>query len=473
MLEWSSTSGLLVPWITANDRGWKAPQVFAVSPADGYANGAPSTFTIGILEPTWGGTDSVLYYTTIDRLSLYVDGVEQVFTTTDPTTGSLWTTYNFSYTPTPSTTSYPWNVRAESQNRSDESNSAANLVSWGPNADADGLGNSLSVATNIMVTDSVGTTDDLEMNYGNVDVGTSSASQAITVTNQGATTLNLSDTSYATLGAGAFAPFDLTDNCSGQALGSSSTCSVDIVFLPTAAGSFGKILRINSDDATVSQVSVAMCGTSGGTAPRWTYSTVTDTSDLTDSELLSLLSDCAVPAAVSTAAPTEPELLYPSDGDANVPTSVNFAWTESTDADGDAVTYQVCYAPEDEALEGSNCYPATTTDVTKGSSSTLYAGLGSGAGLLLFGMMLAGSARRRKLALLIGLMAITAMFLVSCGKSTTDTSSNGTDTITKAPGVKTYSATLQSGTDYTWKVIASDGTNSTDSETASFTTGGN
>ncbi len=229
------------------------------------------------------------------------------------------------------------------------------------------------------------------------------------------------------------------------------------------------MLRINSDDADVPQVAVAMCGTTVGTAPRWTSGTVTDSSGLTDNELLSLLSDCAVPAAVSTAAPTAPDLLYPSDKDVNVPTNVTFTWSSTDD-----VSYKVCYAPEGTELDGSTCnaVPVEGSSEAKGNSSTLYAGLGSGAGLLFFGMVLAGSARRRKIALLIGLMAITAMFLVSCGKSTTDTSSTNGTNPSAVTGIKTYPATLQPGTDYTWKVIASDGQGGeASSEVWSFTTG--
>ncbi len=466
MLEWSAAS--LAKYESAD---WAPPpQVYAISPADGYANAATGSFTVGILEPTWGC--STLGYPEVCNVDLKVDGATAASSTTDTVAGTLWTKYTLSYTPAAG--SHTWNAYAFVDFNCDgtgSSDEAWSTTSSYAAADDIALRRTLDVSTSIAVTDSVGTADDLEMNYGDVTVDSSSASQTITVTNNG-TSLTMSDTSFATLGQAKFDPFTITDNCStAGTLANGGTCTVDVVFSPTTAGSFGKIIRINSDDATVPQVSVAMCGTGGGTAPRWTYSTVADTSDLSDSDLLSLLSDCAVPAVTDNSAPTAPELLYPADGDVNVPTSVTFAWTESADADGDAASYQICYAPEGTDLD-SNCYPVPVGDeAARGTSNTLYAGLASGAGLLLFGVVLAGSARRRKLALLIALMAITAMFLVSCGKSTTDTSSNnGTDNFA-APGIQTYPATLDANTSYTWKVIASDGQDSSSSDVASFTTG--
>ncbi|VAX32160.1 hypothetical protein MNBD_NITROSPIRAE03-878, partial [hydrothermal vent metagenome] len=375
------------------------------------------------------------------------------------------------FSPTVAAGSHTWNVMAQSGWGTDPNFydcPAANpteFTMWGLHANADGPGDrSLDVAEKIMVTDGAGNTD-LKVGFGEIDLGSSATPRTITVTNNGATDLTGISTSLATYSASDFLPFSITNKC-GSSLAASANCTIDVDFTPTAVGSFGRVLRINSDDKKVPQVAVAMCGTTTGTAPRWTSGTVTDSSGLSDDELLSLLSDCAVPAAVSTA-PSVPVLLYPADGAENVPTDVKFAWSST-----DAVSYQVCYSSNPDTLD-NNCYDAESGNlVTKGSSSTLYAGLGSGAGLLFFGMVLAGGERRRKIALLIGLMAITAMFLVSCGKSTTDTSSNnGTDNFAATSGQRTYPATLQPGTDYTWKVIASDGQGGeASSEVWSFTT---
>ena len=477
MLEWYKIDGL------ATNPDFHGPQIYAVTPPDGYANGAVP-FKVGIIEvPRADGKG----HPCVSSVSLFAGDASSVGTTpvatsnVDTTEGTLWTEYSFpSYTPAAG--SHTWDVRAQSGWGSSSApyscpaTDPAQYTMWNAHAYAAGPGDrSLGVSTGIAVTDDAGTADDLEVNFGDkVAVNTDSALQTITVTNKGASPLTMNDTSFATLGQAKFDPFTITDNCStAGTLANGGTCTVDVVFSPTAVGSFGKVIRINSDDATVPQVKVAMCGTTVGTAPRWTSAVTTDP-NVSDNELLSLLSDCSVPAAIGTAAPTVPALLSPADGAENVPTDLTFTWNKSTDADGDAVSYQVCYAPDGEALEGTNCH--TVGDVAKGSSSTLYAGLGSGAGLLFFGMVLAGSARRRKIALLIALMAITAMFLVSCGKSTTDTSStNGTpDTFAAVNGIKTYHAPvpLNADTPYTWKVIANDGQGGeTSSEVWSFTTG--
>ncbi|MEC4686264.1 MAG: choice-of-anchor D domain-containing protein [Nitrospirota bacterium] len=460
MPEWYTIAGL------ATNPEFHGPQIYAVTPSDEYANGAVP-FKVGILEVTRADGRG---HPCVSDVSLYVDDLTTTPAATsnvDTVEGTLWTEYTF--TNTPAAGSHTWNVRAQGGwgSVTPYDCPAANpteFTMWNLHAYAAGPGDrSLGVAEKIMVTYGTGNTD-LEIGFGDVPVGGSATTQTITVTNNGTTDLTGISTSLATYGADAFLPFSITDNCSST-LGASANCTIDVDFSPATAGSFGRVLRINSSDTGVPQVAVAMCGTGGGTAPRWTYSAATDTSDLSDSDLLSLLSDCAVPAAIAdNTAPDAPELYYPSDGDANVPTNVTFVWKESTDADGDTVSYQICYAPEGTELDSSTCKAVPVEgDVVKGSSSTLYAGLGSVAGLLLFGMMLAGSARRRKLALLIGLMAITAMFLVSCGKSTTDTS---------VPGIKTYPATLVPGESYTWKVIASDGRGGeASSEVWSFTTG--
>jgi len=108
MIEWIG-SNLLVPWISSINRGWKAPQTFSISPADGYTETATNTITFdfGTLEPTWG----TLYYGDIVRLSLYVDGTEVASSTVDPTNGGLWTLSSLTADLTNGT--HSWDIRAE------------------------------------------------------------------------------------------------------------------------------------------------------------------------------------------------------------------------------------------------------------------------------------------------------------------------------------------------------------------------
>ncbi|HEB74980.1 MAG TPA: choice-of-anchor D domain-containing protein [Nitrospirae bacterium] len=462
MLEWYA-SGL-----PANT-DFHGPQVYAISPADGYANAATGQFKVGILEvPRAQGKG----HPCVTNVDLYVDnfGTPVATSTTDTVEGTLWTEYTF--TNTPAAGSHTWNVRAQSGWGNPDPYGCAGALPtytmWNSHAYSDGPGDrSLGVSTQIAVTDSVGTTDDLELNFGDLNLGSTSTTQTITVANNGGSTLTGLSTSLTTYSAVSFLPFTFTNNC-GSSLGAGANCTIDVTFSPTKAGSFGKILRINSDDATVPQVAVAVCGTGGGTAPRWV--TATDTADLSDSDLLSLLSDCAVPAAVSSnSAPSAPTLVAPEDGAVDVSTDVTFAWTPSSDADGDDISYQVCYAPDGEDLV---CHDVDGGDVASAGKGVLYAGLGSG--LLLFGIVAAGSDRRRKLALLVGMTILTAMFLVSCGKNTDTSSTGGTSTDSYGvSGLVTYSATLDADTTYNWKVIASDGSATAESGVATFTTGGN
>jgi len=458
MLQWSADG--LTKYISSD---WAIPpQMYPIRPADGYANSATS-YTVGILEPSWG-CSGINPYADVCTVDLYVDGVKVDSNTTDTVSGTLWTKYTFNSTAAPG--SHTWNAYASVDFGCDGTGSSD--TGWTPYAAADGITRSFDVSTQIAVTDSVGTADDLELNFGNLNVGSSSTAETITVANTGSTTLTGLSTSLTTYGAAMFLPFSFTNNC-GSSLGAGANCTIDVTFSPTKAGSFGKILRINSDDATVPQVAVAVCGTGGGTAPRWV--TATDTADLSDSDLLSLLSDCAVPAAAasSNSAPSAPTLFAPEDGAVDVSTDVTFAWTPSSDADGDDISYQVCYAPDGEDLV---CHDVDGGDVASAGKGVLYAGLGSG--LLLFGIVAAGSDRRRKLALLVGMMILTAMFLVSCGKNTDTSSTGGTSTDSYGvSGLVTYSATLDADTTYNWKVIASDGSATAESGVATFTTGGN
>jgi len=467
------TDGGMQEWYNAGlatNPDFHGPQIYAIAPADGYANGAVP-FKVGILEVSRADGRG---HPCVSDVSLYVDDFTVAAASSSTDASGLWTEYTFS--PAVAAGPHTWNVRAQSGWGVDPNYydcpaaDPTEFTSWGLHAYAAGPGDrSLDVAEQVMVTYGTGNTD-LRMDFGDVALGGSAPTQTITVANNGTTDLTGISTSLATYGADAFLPFSITDNCPSS-LSASGSCTIDVDFSPTTAGSFGRVLRINSSDAGAPQVAVAMCGTGGGTAPRWTYSAVADPS-LPDGDILKSLSDCVGPAAVDTGntAPTRPELRYPEDGAEGVSTRVTFAWTGSTDADGDDISYQICYAPEGEALEGGNCH-SVDGDVASGGG-ILYAGLGSGAGLLLFGMVAAGSERRRKLALLTGMMILTAVLLVSCGKSSDTSSNNKGTTYYGVNGLETYSATLDAGKPYTWKVIASDGKGGeTSSDTWSFTTG--
>ena len=260
------------------------------------------------------------------------------------------------------------------------------------------------------------------VDFGSVTVGDSD-SRTVTVKNDG--TADLVITSVSTPAD----PFSVTDDgCSGQTLAPAASCAVTVDFAPTSAGAFSDSIVISSDDPDESTVTVSLSGEGAEVS--------------------------------ANQPPTKPELLYPENGATDIPRdNVPLVWKKSTDPDGDAITYVVKYC-EDAALT-QNCRTDTVSDGATASAKTtdrpMYAGLG--AGLLLFGVVLAGSARRRKLALLVGMMILTAMFLVSCGDEVTTDNTTGT-----------IISGLDTNTTYYWQVTASDGQSQTSSDVWSFKT---
>jgi len=152
--------------------------------------------------------------------------------------------------------------------------------------------------------------------------------------------------------------------------------------------------------------------------------------------------------------PSPFSLVYPANGQTGLGPTVTFRWRPTTDPDGDTVTYDLYFcAGSDPAA----CSPINVASLTKKTQATYYAGVGYWQGLLLAGIILAGRlSGRRKIASLI--IAISGMLLISCGGG----GSND----------KTYTASgLNSGTQYSWKVMAKDNNGGeTSSETWTFAT---
>ncbi len=116
--------------------------------------------------------------------------------------------------------------------------------------------------------------------------GTTSAAQAVQLTNTGNATLTISGISLAGAGAGSFSQ---TNTC-GATLAAGASCSVSVVFTPATATTFNASLSI-ADNATGSPQTVALSGT--GTAVQAPVASITPTS-------LSFTS----PAGVTTTAQT-------------------------------------------------------------------------------------------------------------------------------------------------------------------------
>ncbi len=86
------------------------------------------------------------------------------------------------------------------------------------------------------------------LNFSNVDVGSASAAQTVTVTNNGGSTLNFSSIVVAS-------PFAETNDC-GTSLPVGSNCSIQVTYTPSGTGSVGTSLSINGNLRLSQQVPV-------------------------------------------------------------------------------------------------------------------------------------------------------------------------------------------------------------------------
>ena len=111
---------------------------------------------------------------------------------------------------------------------------------------------------NVAVTDSVTPFTDNQIAFGSVTQNLS-ATQTVTVTNDGNADLTLGPIAAANP---LVAPFSIgTDSCSNQVLAPTDACSFQVLFEPTATGSFNDVLDVPSDDPDLPMVAVSVTGT--------------------------------------------------------------------------------------------------------------------------------------------------------------------------------------------------------------------
>lgn len=119
----------------------------------------------------------------------------------------------------------------------------------------------LALAISISAASQTATLSTNSINFGNQTVNTSSTAQAVSVTNNGTATLNISSTSVAGAERLDFAP--LSNKC-GKTLGAGKSCNIWATFTPQAAGSRTATIQM-VDNAPGSPQVVTLSGT--GTAP--------------------------------------------------------------------------------------------------------------------------------------------------------------------------------------------------------------
>jgi len=264
--------------------------------------------------------------------------------------------------------------------------------------------------------------------FGSVTVE-NSAEQTLTLSNAGDADLLVFELGLVNPLLGPFEVVAAQDGCSDQMLSPETSCTVVVRYAPTDDGIRNDSFDIPSNDPDTPSVTVSVTGTGL--------------------------------SAAANNPPTAPALISPPDGMVDLPTTVTFVWHESTDPDGDDVTYDLHYC-ENSDFEG--CPPVESIAFLGAPAPHRYAGLG-GIGLLAF-VFVFGAKRRRGNSLLIAmLLSSCLMLLSSCRGAANDDGDNFPE-----DAVQVTVDDLSHNTTYYWKVVASDGTDSPQSVVRKFTT---
>lgn len=248
-------------------------------------------------------------------------------------------------------------------------------------------------------------------------VGSSSSSTPVTLTNTGAIALTVTGVTLAGANAGEFTQ---TNNCTTvQPL---TTCTINVTFTPTAAGAVSANLAITDNAGTGSQI-VTLSGT-GTAAPDFTIGMASGSNSSTISAgQTATFSLALTPAGIFS-------------GTVNLTCSLTPAVTPAP----------VCSVPASVTITGGSASSVTVTVATTAAGSANYpppAILPPGIGLLAWtlalgasGWLFVGKQRRRALPATMTVLAIT---LAGCGGSS---SSMPPSSGSKGTPAGTYTATI-------------------------------
>ncbi|MCF6255731.1 MAG: hypothetical protein L3K25_05430 [Gammaproteobacteria bacterium] len=156
------------------------------------------------------------------------------------------------------------------------------------------------------------------------------------------------------------------------------------------------------------------------------------------------------------APPSAPILISPDNGQTGLGTTVDFQWNASTDANGNAMTYDF-FICDNDTFVGTDC---GTTTVVAAAIIGLTQLASFGNGLFILGIACMGGLKRKTPALM--LMLAAGLVLSACGGG----SGGGGGNVV----LSHQESGLKAGTTYYWKVVASDGKLTTESEVRTFTT---
>jgi hypothetical protein len=194
----------------------------------------------------------------------------------------------------------------------------------------------------ILVTDSVAPSDDLQLPFGSVTQG-SSADQTVTVTNDGNADLVISSVAQNDpLGS----PFSVQgDTCTGQTLAPAASCSITVRFAPVTTGTQSDTFDIGSNDPDEGFVSVSVSG-SGTSAP---------TPDITVTDSVAPTTDLQLPfGSVTEGNSADQTATVTNDGNADL--------TITSVAQNDPLG--VPFSVQSDTCTGQTLVPAASCSVT-------------------------------------------------------------------------------------------------------------
>jgi len=181
--------------------------------------------------------------------------------------------------------------------------------------------------------------------------------------------------------------------------------------------------------------------------------------------------------------PASFNLVYPANGQTDLPTSLPFIWKKTTDPDGDSLTYYLYYCTDSDV---TICTPVSVASSTSHENKSFFYGSMAGNWLILLaGLALIGGLKGRKEVMvwaLIAMLMIGGALLPACGdpddgnntEETQDSDSDDSEVTQPTPNSDELGKTvpdLSTGTTYYWKVIAEDSNGGKrESERRRFTT---
>lgn len=269
---------------------------------------------------------------------------------------------------------------------------------------------------------------DTPLLFGDITAGTTT-DQTLTISNTGNANLTISEIALSNPLAAPFELLSPQDSCSHKTLVPKTSCTVTFRFSPLAEGPLNDSFDIPSNDPDTPTVTVSVSGT-------------------------------GTPAIVNSP-PVQPTLIYPANQQAGLPTAFAFRWNKTTDPEKNPITYDLFYC-EDITFQG--CLPVEIVALGDLQKRYLYAG-GSGLWMVMMAGLLSLRKKRARTIMIVCVFISGILLLSSCGGG-----GGGSTAVAPTNEISHSVSGLKQNTTYYWKVSATDGIDSSESETRSFNT---